>query len=274
LIVGPVFAEDIKPFIGGSINSHKPELSPLAPSEPSLFKSSNLITVIPPLDCHAWAAAEYVNNSVKPKKVLILRSGYGDEVKYITPFRKAIDSLSKKHIAVIQTTVVHGNLAAIIPQLSATSTNVFVVPATDQMFLNVTLKSLDTLSRHYPIAVIGHPSWARFDFLKAEQLQRINTYVTSSERIDYKSAAVMTFMNAYRNAYHISATDYAIKGFDEGLYFGKLLAVNGAQLTHLDKNSFVGLHNNFLFAYRPGLGWVNTHVGLYQYANFELKPVQ
>ena len=81
-------------------------------------------------------------------------------------------------------------------------------------------------------------------------------------------------MTAYRNIYHTNATDYAIKGFDEGMYFGKLLAMDGAQLTHLDKNNFVGLHNSFQFAYRPGLGWVNTHVGLYQYVNFELKPVQ
>lgn len=274
LIIGPVFAEDIKPFLAASLTSHKPELSPLAPSEPSLFKSPNLITAMPPLDCHAWAAAAYINSSIKPKKIFVLRSGYSDENNYLLPFKKAIDSLSKKRIPVSQTTVVHGNLNAIIPQLSAASTNVFVVPATNQAFLMITLKALDSLSEYYPIAVFGHPSWSKFGFLNAELLERIHTYVTSSEKIDYKSDAVMNFMTAYQSTFHTIATDYAIKGFDEGLYFGKLLAMDGTQLTHLDKNNFVGLHNSFQFAYRPGLGWVNTHVGLYQYVNFELKPVR
>jgi len=274
LIVGPVFPDDIKAFTALLTAPRKPIVSPLAPSEPSLFKNPNLITVVPPLDCHAWAAAEYITKTIRPKKLFVLRSGYSDEINYLTPFKKGIDSLGKKQIIVNQATIVHGNLAAIIPQLSLTQQNVFVIAATDAAFLNVTLKTLDSLSDKYPIILFGHPSWEKFTFLKAELLQRLNTHITISDKIDYKSPSIMAFMRDYRKVYNVEATDYAIKGFDEGMYFGKQLGVNSGDVKNLDKNSFTGLHNNFNFTGRPGLGWVNTHVTLYQYINFELKPVE
>ncbi|MDB5009792.1 MAG: amino acid transporter substrate-binding protein [Mucilaginibacter sp.] len=274
LIAGPVFPEEIKAFTSVLTSQRKPILSPLSPSEPAAFKNQNLITVIPPLDCHASAAAEYINNTLKPKKIFILKSGYSDENKYIVPFKKAIDSLSKKHVDINQFTVVRGQLTSLVPQLSLTEQNVFVVPSTNEAFLMVTLRSLDSLANQYPITVFGHPSWEKFSFLKAQLLQHLNTHITSSDRVNYKAQATVDFLNNYRKTYHIEPTDYAIKGFDEGLYFGRLLGANANGLKDLSKNDFTGMHNSFHFIHKPGLGWINTHVNIYQYVNFELKPVE
>ena len=274
LIVGPVFPDDIKAFTSVAIIPRKTIVSPLAPSEPTLFKNPGLVTVVPPLDCHAWAAAEYVSNTLKPKKIFILKSGYSEDNNYIVPFKKGIDSLSKKHIIVNQLTVVRGQLTSIIPQLTAAGPNVFVVSSTNQAFLMVTLKTLDSLADMYPITLIGHPSWEKFTFLKVELLERLNTHITISDKVNYKAAATITFLRNYRKTYHVEASEFAIKGFDEGMYFGGLLGANADGLKNMNKNDFTGLHNTFHFINKPGLGWVNTHVNIYQYANFELKPVQ
>jgi hypothetical protein len=274
LIVGPVFPDDIKAFASVLAGTHKLIVSPLAPSDPSLFKNQNMVTAIPPLDCHAWAAARYVTEKMKPRKIFILRSGFSDELGYITPLKKAIDSLGKKRIAVAQFTIVHGQLTALLPQLSTTNQNIFVIPATNQAFLMLTLRTLDSLSDFYPITVIGHPNWQKFTFLKAETLQKLDTYITSTDVVDYKSAAMLNFLRVYRKAYHIEPSDYAIKGFDEGMYFGGLLGENDSGPTKFDKADFTGLHNTFHFTHKIGLGWVNTHVNVYHYANFELKQVE
>ncbi|MFS2083095.1 hypothetical protein ACCD01_31760, partial [Telluria sp. Tellsp99] len=85
--------------------------------------------------------------------------------------------------------VVRGKLSSLLPQLSKTEKNVFVIPAIDQAFLGVTLRSLDTLNKHYPVMVFGHPSWDKFSFLKPQLLQRLNTHITSTEKINYKAGA-------------------------------------------------------------------------------------
>ncbi|QEM08838.1 ABC transporter substrate-binding protein [Mucilaginibacter rubeus] len=273
LIVGPVFPDGVKAFSGALSYSKGPILSPLSPANPATINSKNLITAIPPLEYHAWGAAEYLNRTVKPKKIFILRSGFNQENDYAVNFKKAIDSLSKKKIKVTNVYVVRGKLSSLLPQLSKTEKNVFVIPATDQAFLGVTLRSLDTLNKHYPVMVFGHPSWEKFSFLKPQLLQRLNTHITSTEKINYKAGATTTFLRNYRRAYHVEPTEYAIKGFDEGLYFGRQLFADKG-LSSIEGTDFTGLHNSFHFIKKPGQGWINTHVNILMYTNFELKQVE
>jgi len=272
LIVGPVFPGDVKSFIGNYPNGRQPIVSPLSPAPPSNFKNPQLITVMPPLEYHAWSAAKYINDKIKPENVFILKSGYSEENDYLIPFKKAIDSLSKKGIKVTALTVIHGQLSSLLPQLTSTGKNVFIVPATNQHFLTITLRALDSLSASYPVTVFGHPSWINFNFLKADLLQRLDTHVTSADYVDYKAPATIAFMRNYRQVYKAEPTAYAIKGFDEGLYLGAQLGTDN--LKNLTTTSFTGLHNTFQFQKKPGLGWINTHVTVYKYANFELKKAE
>ncbi|RVT99812.1 amino acid ABC transporter substrate-binding protein [Mucilaginibacter limnophilus] len=274
LVVGPVFPDGMKSFVSVPNPGKKLILSPLSPAAPATYNDSRVITIIPPLEYHARRAAEFVNDKAVTKKVFILTSGYSDEQAYISYFKKAIDSLSKKKIKVIQYTVSRGNLKPLIPQMTKFNKNFVVIPSTQQNFLKVTLYSLDTLSRQYPMALFGHPKWEKFTFLKAEQMQRLNAHITSADNVNYKSVSAITFIRNYRKAYHAEPSDYAIKAFDEGLFFGQILADDPKKLEKLDDYDFTGLHNSFKFIKKGNQGWVNTHVDVLKYANFELKLVE
>lgn len=274
LIVGPVFPDGMKAFTTVPGNNKKLILSPLSPSAPTTYNAENLITVIPPLEYHALRAAEFAVEKSKTKKIFVLTSGYSAELPYIRYFRKAVDSLSKKKIKVVQLTVTRGNLKPIVAQMTKFDRNFMVIPSTNQSFLKITLYSLDTLAKRYPMTLIGHPNWEKFSFLKSDQMQRLNAYITSADRVNYRSQATITFMRNYRRAYRAEPTEYAIKAFDEGMYFGQLLADDTDKLKSLDDNEFRGLHNSFDFIYKKGQGWVNKHVNLLRYENFELKQVE
>ncbi|WP_448699960.1 ABC transporter substrate-binding protein [Mucilaginibacter sp. AW1-3] len=273
IVIGPVFPEGITAF-ASMFTANKLVVSPLSPAPPSQFKSNKLVTVIPPLEYHAWAAARFITSRIKPKKVFILRSGYSDENKYITPFHKAIDSLGKKRVQVVSTVITHGSFDALLPQLSLTEENIFVIPATDELFLITTLRSLEKVAQSYPVTVFGHPNWSKFDYLKPELLQNLKTHISTSDDIDYKSPAAINFIRDYKRIYHMAPGDYAIKGFDEGYYFGSLLSAKADSLSHLDKTAYKGLNNQYNFIKTTNYGWVNTHVTILQYQNFELKKAE
>jgi hypothetical protein len=274
LIVGPVFPEGVKSFIGTPASLTRPLVSPLSPSAPEEFGSDRLITVIPPLQYHAAAAARFVTTRVKPRKVFILLSGFAEDKKFYVPFKYSIDTLSKRKTQVVYFTVSHGSLTKLLPQLNNKVENVFIVPAQNKSFLTVTLRSLDTLSRHYPVTTIGHPNWEKLTFLKADMLQRIKAHITSSDRVNYKQAATTAFIRAYRRFYGSEPSPYAYKGFDEAMYFGTLVAQDGEPLAHLDQYPYKALHNSFGFVKKNGAGWINTHVNVLKYSNFELKQVE
>jgi hypothetical protein len=273
LIVGPVFPESITAFTS-VFTANKPVVSPLSPAPPAQFKSNKLITVIPPLEYHAWAAARYIVSHIRPAKVFVLRSGYSEENKYLIPFNKAIDSLTRKRLPIINANISKGNFDALMPQLSATSENVFVIPATDELFLATTLRALEKLSETYDITVFGHPNWAKATLLKPDLLQALKTHITSSDNVDYKSVQTINFVKNYKKVYHMTPGEYAIKGFDEAYYFGSLLSGAADSLSGLDKKPYNGMYNRFNFIKTLNYGWVNTHVAILQYQNFELKKVE
>ncbi|NHA06796.1 hypothetical protein G7092_23535 [Mucilaginibacter sp. HC2] len=273
LIVGPVYPDGLKQF-AVVMGTRMAVLSPLSPASPATIKSNNLITAIPPLEYHAVGAAQYINDKLKPKKIFILRSGFSQENDYIINFKKATDSLSNKKIKIVSVIITRGKLSGLLPQLSKTERNVFVIPATDQAFLGVTLRSLDTLNKNYPVVLFGHPSWEKFSFLKTDILQRLKTHITSSDKVNYKQESTVAFLRSYRKVYHVEPTEYAIKGFDEGLFFGRQLSEGSKNMAEIDKTDFTGIHNGFHFVKKPGLGWVNTHVNILMYSNFELKQVE
>jgi len=274
LVVGPVFPDDMHAF--ADILSGPPKLivSPLSPASPSNIKNGNLVTVATPLEYHARAAAQFVEDNYKPKKIFILKSGFSDEGMYISPFKKAIDSLAKGHAKIVDPVIQHGQLNGLVPQLSTTEENIFVIASTDQTFLTVTLHSLDSLSKKYKVTLFGHPSWGKFSYLKPALMQDMKTHITSTDRVDYKSPAVIDFIKLYRKTYHLEPTHFAMMGFDEGMYFGGLLANGNDSSTKPDKTDFTGLLNKYHFVRKPGLGWINTHVNILQYDNSELKRVE
>lgn len=273
LIVGPVFPDDIKSFTSALTGWRKPIVSPLSPAWPATYKNEKLVTITPPLVYHAIGAATYIAKEIKPKKIFILTSGFSEEKQYTSPFKRTIDSLGKRKIQVVTITVSRGNLEPIMAQLSPEKENIFVVPSTKQAFLMVTLRALSSLSKSYPVVVFGHPNWDKFAFLKAALLQSLNTHITATDKIDYKGAETNNFLRSYRRVYHAEPTEFTIKGFDHGMYFGKLLA-DGEDMNKPDLDDFTGIHNSFHFVKKPGLGWINTHVDILKYEDFELKKVQ
>lgn len=273
-IVGPVFPAGVQAFSMRINSLHKPVISPLSAASPAGYNNETLITLTPPLEFHAMRAARFIQENIHPKTVYILRSGFSEENKYILPFKRSIDSLSKKRIKVVDVIISKGNFTALLPKLSTTTENVFVIPSIDRSFLRVTLAALDKLSDTYPIQLFGHPNWSKATFLKPEVLEKLHTYITSAYQPNYKSAAMIGFVKSFRKTYHTEPTEYAIKGFDTGLYFAKMGADFPKNFKNLQDMPFDALHSRMEFVHKKGYGWINTYVDILQYSSFELKPVK
>lgn len=274
LIVGPVFPAGVQAFSARIANLHKPVISPLSAASPAGYNNEDLITLTPPLEFHAMRVAKYIQENIRPKTVFILRSGFSEENKYILPFKRSIDSLGQKRIKVVDITISKGDFTALLPKLSKTSENVFIVPSTQRSFITVTLDALYKLSDQYPVQLFGHPNWGKATYLQPELLEKMHTCITSAYRVDYKSAEIIGFIKSFRKNYHTEPSEYAFKGFDTGIYFAKLTADPAADFKNLQEIPFNAMHNHYEFIQKKGYGWINTFVELLQYQDYTLKPVK
>ncbi|MBE7179430.1 MAG: ABC transporter substrate-binding protein, partial [Mucilaginibacter polytrichastri] len=261
-----------KAFASFAQSVRRPVLSPLSASPPADFRNPFLITFTVPLEMHAREAALFAMGKLKPMRVFILRSGTGDELKYTQPFRQMVDSLGKKKLPVTEVVLQNGNIDALLSKMTTQGNNLVVMPGTGRAYIDATLRSLDKIAHRFPIAVIGHPSWEKLGYLNNTLLQRLQARITSSNVIDYKSPEVSDFVREYRRDYHAEPGEYAFKGFDAAMYFGKMVAKNGSNFSDdLSKQSYDGLANELIWQ-KTANGWVNRHVYVLRYRDMQLQP--
>jgi len=274
LIIGPIFPEGVKQMTSYAIANDIPVVSPLAASKPSDFNNPNLISIVNNIDQHAMAVADYLAKHYQSSNtiIVIINPRKTADEQFAAPLR---NHLKAKYPAFIvqeftsayayETRMIKGKKYALV---ICSSESGFVIPSVEKIYK---LKNLKTGG--YDINLFGHPNWLKQNY-NVDQLQNLNTIVSTSYRVDYKSAAVINFVKKYRANFSYEPSEYSFKGFDIGFYFGKLLTKHGANyLDYLTKEKYKGLHNSFEFAFDPAFGYFNKQLMLLQYRNNTLNLV-
>lgn len=274
LIIGPIFPEGIKQMSSYAIANDIPVVSPLAASRPSDFNNPNLISIVNNIDQHAVKIADYIAKHYQSSSaiVVLINPKKAADEQFAAPLRNHLKAKYPSFIVqeftsayAFETRMIKGKKYALII-CSAEAT--FVTPSIDKIYK---LKNLKTGG--YDISLFGHPNWLKQNY-NVDQLQSLNTIVSTSYRVDYKTAAAINFVKKYRSAFSYEPSEYSFKGFDIGFYFGKLLAKHGVNyLDYLIKEKYKGLHNSFEFGFDPQYGYFNKQLMLLQYKNLTLNLV-
>ncbi|MDQ8004089.1 MAG: ABC transporter substrate-binding protein [Pedobacter sp.] len=272
LLIGPIFPDGIKYMTSFSEANKMPLISPLAASKPSEFNNPYLISVVNDIEQHGIKAADYIAKQYKADQtiVVLINTKKSSDEAFAAPIRKQFAAKHPSFVVqefsstyVFETKMVKGKKYAVI------------VCSDDAPFVAPSLTKLHRLKNiaGYPIQVFGHPNWAKQTY-NIDQLQNLQTVLSSSYYIDYKNNKVINFVKAYRTKYEFEPTEYAFKGFDVGYYFGKLIAKHGANYADfIVKENYKGLHNDFNFGYDAEYGYYNQHLMMLQYRNTALVQV-
>jgi len=272
LIVGPVFPDGLKYITNYSISRNIPIVNPLAASQPSEFVNPNLISIVNNIDLHAEKIGNYIAKNYNPANtviVLINPKTASDEV-FAKPLRTYFAN-AKKPFTVQE----YGSVFTMETKVVKGKQYVILVSSSDKKFVVPTLDKLMKLKKTgLNVSVFGHPDWIKQNY-STDQLQALNTIVSSSYKVDYTRPEVNNFIKKYRLLFNFEPGEYAFKGFDIGYYFGRLLSIYGEDyIKHLTRENYKGLHNSFRFKHDHELGYINTSLMLLRYKNFALNIVE
>lgn len=273
LIVGPVFPDGVKQITNYSVSNGIPVVSPLAATHPDEFLNPNLISVVNNIDLHAEKMSGFIAKTFDPAKtvvVLISTRKSADEALAI-PIRAYFTKDKGAKFTFQEYSSVYAMETARVPG----KRYVVLVASSERQFVVATIDKLAKMrNAGMQIDLFGHPNWSKQNY-NTDKLQLLSTRITTSYWVDYKSHAVNSFVKKYRSLYHFEPGEYAFKGFDSGLYFGKLLAARGANyLQYLPVEKYKGLQNSYVFKKDEQLGYINTSLFLLEYKNYALNPVE
>lgn len=274
LIIGPVFPEGLKFIANYAKENNATVVSPLAATDPGEFNNPNLVSVVNNIGLHAKKIGTYIAKNFNPANtiVVLINPKKTEDEAFAAPIRNYFQTNGKFIVQeyasayTFETKMIKGKQYVVVV---TSSDRAFVLPTVEKLYK---LKNLPTGG--YAINLFGHPNWVKQNY-PAEKLQDLNTIISSSYKIDYKSSAVITFIKKYRYKYGFEPGEYAFKGFDIGYYFGKLLVNYGEDYRdYLVKDKYRGLQNSFSFIHDEKLGYINTSLMLLKYKNFALNIVE
>ncbi len=274
LIIGPVFPESIKYLTNFAISNDVPIISPLAASKPSEFNNPKLISIVNNISQHGEKIAGYIAAKYNPNAsiVVLINPKKTDDEEFASPIKELLKQKFPNLIVqeftsayAFETRMIKGKKYAIVV---CSADMGFVTPTIDKLYKLAKLKVND-----YELNLFGHPNWIKQNY-STEQLQVLNTIISTSYFVNYKEANVINFIKKYRSNFNYEPSEYSIKGFDIGFYFGKLIAKHGENyLDFLTKDKYKGLHNSFNFIFDPLYGYYNKELTLLQYKNLTLNLI-
>ena len=273
LVVGPVFPDGLKYISNYSQQNQLPVVSPLAASQPSEFGNPNLISIVNNIGLHATKIGNYINRKYVPEQtivVLINTKSPADEVLG-SPLRDYFLNNNNSKLPFQE----YASVFTMETKISKGKKYVVMLSSADQKFVTATISKLIKMkAAGFDIDLFGHPDWVKQSYT-IENLQALNTVITSSFKVNYNSPSVIAFIKKYRKAFAFEPGEYAYKGFDIGFYFGKQLSAYGENyLKHLSSEKYKGLHNSFAFKQDEKFGYINTSLMLLKYKGFALNIIE
>jgi len=274
LIVGPVFPDGQRFIANYSKENNVAVVSPLAASNPAEFNNPNLISIVNNIELHSEKIAGYISKNFNSGNtiVVLINPRKTDDEAFASPIRAYLQHNGKFIVQeyasafAFETKMIKGKQYAVVV---TSADRAFVLPTIEKLYK---LKNLP--SGGYNISLFGHPNWVKQNY-PTDKIQALNTIISSSYKIDYKSTSVINFIKRYRSQYGFEPGEYAYKGFDIGFYFGRLMDQHGADyLDYVTKYKYRGLHNNFSFIHDEKFGYINTSLMLLKYKNYALNIIE
>lgn len=269
LVVGPVFPAEINAFSKAANLNGKLQISPLAASDPSQYNISNLVTVTPPIEIHAQATAKYIAEEYQVgEQIIIVDNDEGDSKKFLLPLKTTLNKLniSFKEVKEIEELEMSLGVSTANIVINASTNQFFVAPLIAELYIQKTENA-------YDISLVGHPNWNRLD-LDPNYLSTLNTCISSSYYVNDNDSEARRFRQQYTDLFRVAPTDFAYKGYDAGLFFGRLLAEHAEDyVDRLVKEKHDGLSMGFDFSYIPNAGYINHHVRLLRFDGKRYRPL-
>lgn len=231
LIIGPVYAANIKALSWYIKKRHINLVSPLSQNSELLVDNPFVFQVLPSQEMQAKKTSDFLSR-LYDSSIVIIHNGSEDELKMIEIYKqKLVTSFGTNpdiHEVVLKiVNFKSGGTNAIENALSPGLDNIVILPSNEEVFVTQMIEKLHLMSKNYKICLFGSPVWENFQNIESKYLKELSFNNSSPTYVDYTNWRVQSFLKKYRSIYNIEPSIYAYEGYDIAYYFGNALKTYG-----------------------------------------------
>lgn len=235
LIIGSVKDQEFLQLANFAKQKNIPFISATHPNDGGVTANPFMVIVTPTLKAHCEAIYSKILQNHGTDKIYIVRKS-GTQENTIEELFKKINAPDGKPLIKIEVININEDFSVLKNRLDSNRKTVFIGGSLNETFANDLATYAQSISKTYPITLIGMPNWDGFTtLLKNKKLVDFPIYYTSpfynNKWDNYSKRIKETYLRKYKGI----PSDLTCKGFEITMQFVKLLIKYPNDLTsHLN----------------------------------------
>jgi LysM repeat protein len=271
IIIGPVYAHNLKPVAQYAREHHIKIVSPLDPNAESLtVNNPSFFQVSPPAYCRQKRLIDDIL-SRENTHLIVVADASGQDSLLLAAYKELLgarwnEAMLYPHY-VVKGTALRDSLAV---RLRPDKTNCVLVASNQEAIVSDVAANLYllTLRQRYPIILFGTERWRHFETIDLTYFHTLNLHLVTPFFVDYEKEHVQNFVARFQQTYSIDPSQYAVQGYDTFYYFLQAMMQYGIHFErHLHRHHPPLLQTQYVFRHNGSYanGLVNTGTCLINY---------
>ena len=228
LIIGPVYPELQETVASFAAKNRIPMVSPLASTGNFEQNNSWYFKVNSSREYQVEQTAQYVAMEMSNKNFFLLQQGGNSNSADAQLAKLCKEKLTMKTTKnLFHEYNLQQGINPVIPLLSETEENVFMIPTDNEAQVSVAVTNLTALAEHYNIVLLGTQALSKLKSIQTENYHRVRLRYLSPYFVDYNQPLVRRFVGRYREMYSAEPSQFSFQGFDVAYYFMNALFTYG-----------------------------------------------
>lgn len=254
LILGPIKKKNVKIVAEFGKAFKIPVVSPISPSKNG-DHNPYLVQVNPSFKKHSQAIMRHILKDNDAEQVVLLVRDTPKEKRRLKYFQDARFEIAKTSDITPMKEMIVSNISSewtninFEGYLNTDKKTIFVIPSWDnEGFVNAMVRVLRIAKNRNDLAVYGMPQWMKFKKISYDYFESLNVHLSSASFIDVENPKIISFRQRFFRLYDDIPTKYAYQGYDDMMFFCKMLQKHGTQFqVELDHETDENLHSKFEF---------------------------
>ena len=227
LIIGPVFPAQLQTAAPLARKHKVTMVSPF--STPNEFVSQNPYYILAnsPLATHCELLYDFLVKEHKPQRVLLIHNNNETEALYASHFTNREQRMRNGVHIVTLTDSTEVTYNEVEQHLAQDAENIIIVASTNESFVAGQVRKLASLTDNYNIVLYGMPQWRDFRLVNTNTLSKLRTRITAAMWFDKADPEIVSFSERYAKRYGAPATEFALEGYNQTLFFASFMAAKG-----------------------------------------------
>ncbi len=221
LMIGQTNAAETRALADQALKRKLPFVSATFPNDAGVGNNPFFVVLNSTLQTHVESIYQYLQRNHARDRIVVFRKpgAQEDQVKnFFTTYAQSATGTRLQLKYVDLTTDM--TPAAFVSHLDSSQRTVCIAGSLDEAFANKMMASLNTLAKHYPLRVIGMPTWDNLNFSKLSELEVV---YTSAFYYNRTNALENRVANEFAAKYLYRPGDMFFRGYETTLRFGLLL---------------------------------------------------